>query len=126
MGRWRTERLNELIREEISQVLNREVDDPRLGGFVTVTKVSTTSDLRYAKVFVSIMGTEEEKRAGLAALSAASRFFRGKLGKRLTTYRIPELSFREDNSIEQGGHVLQLIERATGSDNGGGGRRDER
>jgi ribosome-binding factor A len=109
----RTERVNELIREEISQVLSRQVRDPRLGGFVTVTEVSVTPDLRYAKVFVSIMGSEDEKKAALTALAAASGFFHRELRKHLALHHIPELSFHEDSSIERGGHILNLIKQVT-------------
>lgn len=116
----RTERVNELIREEISWVLSHEVRDPRLEGIVSVTRVSVTSDLKFAKVFVSIMGSEEEKGAGLEALAAASGFFHRRLMKRLTIRHVPELDFRGDNSIEQGIHIIQLIEQVAGSENSSG------
>jgi len=103
------ERLNHLIRDEISELLQRQVKDPRLGGFITVTRVSTSPDLRHAKIFISIMGNEDEKRECLKGLAAASGFLRRELGSRLTLRRTPELSFHYDDSIEQGTHVLQLI-----------------
>ena len=106
----RIERVNNLIRHEISELLQRQVKDPRLGSFVAVTQVSTSPDLRYAKVFVSCMGSEEEKRETLNGLVAASGFFRNKLARRLRLRRIPELSFQWDDSIEQGAHILQLID----------------
>ena len=106
----RIERVNNLIRHEISELLQRQVKDPRLGNFVAVTQVSTSPDLRYAKVFVSCMGSEEEKRETLNGLVAASGFFRNKLARRLRLRRIPELSFQWDDSIEQGAHILQLID----------------
>jgi ribosome-binding factor A len=103
------ERLNHLIRDEISELLRRQVKDPRLGGFITVTRVSTSPDLRHAKIFISIMGNEDEKRECLKGLAAASGFLRRELSLRLTLRRTPELSFHYDDSIEQGTHVLQLI-----------------
>ena len=72
----RIERVNSLIRQEISQLLQREVKDPRLARFVTVTQVSTSPDLRYAKVLVSVMGSEEEKKEVLETLTAACGFLR--------------------------------------------------
>ena len=106
----RIERLNNLIRQEISELLQRQVKDPRLSNFVAVTEVSITSDLKSAKVFVSHMGSDEEKQDTLRVLSAASGFFRNELARRLRIRRIPELSFQWDNSIERGAHLLQLID----------------
>ncbi len=110
---WRIKRLNKRIREEISELLQRQVRDPRLGNFVTVTEVSTSSDLRHAKVFVSIMGSEEEKGKALQGLISASGFFRHELAERLELRRIPELSFCQDDSIEHGDHLLQLMEQVS-------------
>ncbi len=113
----RIERVNHLIRREISELLQRQVKDPRLGSFVAVTEVSTSSDLRYAKVFVSCMGSEEEKQETLKGLEAATGFFRNKLARNLRLRRIPELSFHWDDSIERGAHLLQLIDEVSASNN---------
>ena len=107
----RTQRLNELIREEISDILRRQVKDPRLGCFLSVTHVDTSSDLSSAKVFVSIMGSEEEKVSTLEGLTAAAPFLRRELNSRVTLRRIPELSFRRDDSLEQGSRVLDLLKQ---------------
>jgi ribosome-binding factor A len=109
----RIERLSNLIRHEISELLQRQVKDPRLGNFVTVTDVSLSPDLRYAKVFVSCMGGEEEKQTVLSGLSAASGFFRSQLAKHLRLRHVPELSFQWDDSIERGAHLLQLIDKVS-------------
>jgi ribosome-binding factor A len=111
----RIERVSSLMRHEISQLLQRQVKDPRLGNFVAVTEVSISPDLRYAKVFVSCMGSEEEKQATLSGLIAASSFLRNRLAKRLRLRRIPELSFQWDDSIERGDHLLQLIDEVNAS-----------
>jgi ribosome-binding factor A len=117
----RIERVNSLIRQEISEMLQRQVKDPRLGGFVTVTQVSTSPDLRHAKIFISIMGSEEEKGEALEAFATASGFLRKELGARLRLRRSPELSFHYDDSIDQGTHLLQLISQiATGVTGGKG------
>ena len=109
----RIEQVNSLIRQEISELLQREVKDPRLANFVSVTEVSTSPDLRHAKVFVSRLGSEEEKQEVLSALASASGFFHKELYKRLRLRRIPELSFEWDNSIERGTHLLHLIDQVT-------------
>jgi ribosome-binding factor A len=106
----RIERVGNLIRDEISELLQRQVKDPRLGNFVTVTEVSISPDLRYAKVFISCIGSEEIKRDSLSGLAAATGFLRSQLAKRLRLRRIPELSFHWDDSIERGAHLLQLID----------------
>jgi ribosome-binding factor A len=106
----RIERVSSLMRHEISELLQREVKDPRLSKFVAVTEVSTSPDLRYAKVFVSCLGSEEEKKEMLKGLEAAANFLRNQLAKRLRLRRIPELSFHWDDSIERGSRLLQLID----------------
>ncbi len=113
----RIERVNSLIRQEISQLLQRQVKDPRLGNFITVTEVSTSPDLKYARVFVSRIGSEEEKQETLSALVSASGFFRRELARRLKLRYIPLLSFQWDDSIEQGDHLLKLIDEITSEEN---------
>jgi ribosome-binding factor A len=107
----RIERVNNLIRREISELLQRQVKDPRLGAFVSITEVNTSVDLRHAKIFFSRMGSQEEKQETLDALASASNFFRRELTKRLDIQRIPELVFYQDDSIERGDHLLKLIDR---------------
>ena len=107
----RIEQVNQLIRREISDLLQRQVKDPRLGNFVAVTDVSTSPDLRYAKIFISRIASEAEKRETLSVLAAASGFFRNELAKRLRLRRIPKLSFQWDDSIRRGDHLLQLIDQ---------------
>lgn len=106
----RTERINDLLRDEISDLLRRGVKDPRVAGLVTITDVDVSPDLRRAKVFVSVMGTDEEKTSTLRALRAAAHFVRRELRKRLTIRRTPELDFLRDDSLERGAHILELLE----------------
>jgi len=106
----RIERVNSLIRQEISDLLQRQVKDPRLGDFIAVTEVVTSPDLKFAKVFVSRIGNEEEKQEVLSALASASGFFRRELAKRLKMRYTPELSFQWDDSIERGNRISQLID----------------
>jgi len=110
---YRIEKLNHLIRQEISELLQRHVKDPRLGNFIAITEVVTSSDLRFARIFISHMGTEEEKRETMSAINAAAGYFRKELAKTLRLRRVPELSFLWDDSIERGAHIEELIDRVT-------------
>lgn len=109
----RIERVNNLIRREISELLQCQVKDPRLGNFITVTEVSASPDLRYAKIFVSCISSEGEEHEVLSGLAAASGFLRNELARRLKLRRIPELSFQWDDSIERGTHLLKLIDQVS-------------
>ncbi len=110
---YRIERVNSLLRQEIKELLQRQVKDPRLDHFVAVTEVSTSPDLRHAKIFISCMGSEQEIQETLSVLTAASGFFRNELARRLRLRRIPELSFQWDASIERGAHLLRLIDQVS-------------
>ncbi len=107
----RMQRLNSLYRQEISELLQRQVKDPRLGSFISVTAVEVSPDLSFAKVMVSRFGSAEEKHDTIVALNAAAGFFRHELGERMKARRIPELSFRLDETIEKADHVLRLMDR---------------
>jgi len=107
----RIERVNNLIRQEVSELLQRQVKDPRLGGFVAITEVSATPDLKQARVFVSCLGDREEQEKILSVLTAAAGFFRNELAKRIKLRCVPELTFQWDNSIERGAHLLELINK---------------
>ncbi len=109
----RIERVNNLIRREISELLQRQVKDPRLGSFITVTEVSTSPDLRSAKVFVSSINSQANKGELLSVLTGASGFLRSELTRRLKLRRVPDLTFHWDDSIERGEHLLELIERVS-------------
>ncbi len=110
----RIEQVNKLIRRELSELLQRQVKDPRLSStFVAVTEVTTSPDLRYAKVFVSRLGNETEKQEILNVLTTAAGFLRKELARNLKLRRIPELSFCWDDSIERGDHILRLIDQVT-------------
>jgi ribosome-binding factor A len=104
----RTERIDELLRQEIGEILRREVADPRIG-FATITSVETSPDLHHARVWVSVIGLHAEREATVAALGRAMPFVRRELGSRLRLRRIPELQVRLDESAERGTRVLQLL-----------------
>ncbi len=109
----RIERLNHLIRQEISEQLQRHVKDPRLGNFIAITDVVTSPDLRTAKIYISHLGTEADKQATMAAITAASGFFRKELANNLRLRRVPELIFYWDDSIERGAHIEELLDRVS-------------
>jgi len=112
----RIERVNHLIRQELSQLLQRGTKDPRLGGYISINTVQTTPDLRHAKIFVSCICDEEKKREILAALEHSSGFFRSELAKHLTMRRVPELHYEWDSSIERGSNLLALMDRVKAED----------
>ena len=109
----RQEKLGELITAELSDLLRTRVKDPRVG-FVSVTHVEVSGDYRHAKIFVSVMGNEEERASTMKALKHATGFLRHELASRLTVRYMPEIVFKLDTSIEQGARILELIREVTG------------
>lgn len=103
----RSQRVGDLLREEIADIIMRKVKDPRIG-FVTVTGVTLTDDLKIAKVFVSIL-KEEEREATLAVLNAATSFIRSEVARRVRMKSIPSLEFKIDESIEYGDRIDKLL-----------------
>jgi len=104
----RTEQLDELFRQEIAEIVTREVADPRIG-FATITDVETSPDLRHALVWVSVIGQPKERDTTIEALGRAMPFVRRELGHRLRLKRIPELHVRLDDTAERGTRVLRLL-----------------
>jgi ribosome-binding factor A len=109
MSNRRQRQVAELLHQEISLLIQRQVRDPRLG-LVTVTDVEVTPDLRLAHIYVSVMGGDDEVRQAMAGLKSATGFFRHELGSALSLRFIPELSFRLDKSLEQGLRIDQLLD----------------
>lgn len=106
----RTERVNDLIRDELSELLLREVNDPRLGGLISITRVDVSPDLYNARVHVSVMDGADRQKEALKALNAAASFFHRELKHRLQIRRVPFLTFHLDSSIEQAARILSLME----------------
>jgi ribosome-binding factor A len=111
----RLKRINCEIQSGISRIILREMKDPRIG-FVTITDVETAPDLRHAKVFISVMESEERQQETLAGLTSAAHFLRQCLRESIATRHIPELSFHLDNSIERGVRISHLIDEARKKD----------
>lgn len=95
----RTRQVGEMLREELSDIIRREVKDPRIG-FMSITSVEVPPDLRSARVYVSVLGTDEEREKTLEALRSAAGYIRHILKPRLRMRQIPELEFRDDRSME--------------------------
>lgn len=110
MARVRVGRVGEQIKKEMSQILQSELKDPRIG-FLTVTGVDVTNDLSQAKVYLSIMGTDQQKEDSLKALAKATGFIRSELGKRIRLRKTPELLFAIDTSIEYGSRIEELLHK---------------
>jgi len=106
----RIERVNTEIRKELSQLIQRHLRDPRINSFLAVTAVETSSDLRFAKVFVSSIGGQEDEKESIQALTKAAGFLRTELAKSIRLRRMPELSFQWDNSIEHGDKILRMLD----------------
>jgi ribosome-binding factor A len=105
----RTERLGEEIREEVAQMITGELKDPRIG-FVTVTRVDLGPDLRQARVYVGVLGTEKQREKSLSGLKQASGFMRRALGQRLRLRHTPELVFQYDEGLEASDRVARLLD----------------
>ena len=104
----RTDRLDSQIRQELMELLQREMKDPRIG-FATITRVETARDLGSARVWVSVLGTDDERQETIKALTDAAPWLRRQLGARLTVRHVPQLVIRHDDSIESGDRVLRLL-----------------
>ena len=107
-------RVNESVRQVLSEALP-ELKDPRIG-FVTVTGVETTPDLRHARVFVSVFGSERKRQATLDALTAAHGVLQARLGRELRMKRTPQLTFEYDRSVEEGVRMSKLIDELAGDE----------
>lgn len=104
----RTRQVSELLREELTDIIRKEMDDPRLG-FWTIIRVDVPPDLRSARVFISVLGTDEERKATLDALRSGAGFIRRHLKPRLRMRQIPELEFRDDRSLEYAAAIAETL-----------------
>jgi ribosome-binding factor A len=106
----RSQRIGDQILREISRLLLFKVKDPRLGGIITLTEVTMSKDLRYAYVYYSLLGTEEQKRDAQAGFESAKGFIRKAVGENLHLRYVPDIQFRYDESLEQGQKIEKLLE----------------
>ena len=108
MSQLRVEKVQELMKQEISQIIQRELKDPRIG-FVTVTSVECTGDFREAKIYVSLMGSEQQVKDSWAGLNRGLGFIRREIGKRIRLRFTPELTFELDKSLDYSAHIQELL-----------------
>jgi|SRR5262245_31854642 len=107
----RIDRIEEQLRIELSEIIEREIQDPRIG-LTTVTAVKVTPDLRHARIFVTVLGDDAQRKKALEGLRSAASFVRRSLSKRLHHMRrIPELSFDYDEAVEKGMRIEQLLDQ---------------
>ena len=107
----RTDRVEELLKQEIARLVREEVKDPRVG-FATVMDVSVSPDLRHARVFVSVLGDDPEREATIAALQRARGFIRARIGQEITLKYLPEIRFELDRTLERAARIEELLGEA--------------
>lgn len=106
---FRPERLAEAIKKEVSELLRDELKDPRIG-FVSITAVEVSKDLRYANIYASVLGEPADQKATIKALTGAQGFIRSELGRRIRLRYTPELTFKLDQSIDRASKLIKLME----------------
>ena len=107
----RVDRLNSLLKQVISEVITREVRNPRVNALITITKVETSKDLHHARVFISVIGNTQEKQQTIDALQSAAGFIAISASKKVTLRYFPELAFKLDTTVEQQHRIDELLER---------------
>jgi ribosome-binding factor A len=106
----RSQRVGELIQREVAQIISQEMKDPRLG-FITVTRVALTDDLKLARIYVSILGEEEEREESLSTLRRARGYVRSLLGRRIRIKSIPDISFEIDDTSDYAASIETLLDQ---------------
>jgi ribosome-binding factor A len=104
----RPNRVGEQMKKELGEIISRKIKDPRIG-FVTVTDVQVTGDLQQAKVFISVLGDEEQRQNTLKGLAKAKGFIRSEIGQRIRLRKTPEIIFEFDESIDYGNRIESLL-----------------
>ncbi len=122
MASRRNDRVRAAMRQEISNMLQRDLKDPRLG-FATVTDVRVSGDLQHVQVYVSILGDDVSRRQTMEALESARGYVRSEIGRRVQLRLTPEITFAYDDSIERGARLLRLISEVQSEE--AAARRDE-
>jgi len=124
MSSQRSGRVQEAIRQEVSSIIHSQIRDPRLG-FLTITGVELTKDLRYARIYFSVLGGDKEKKLALRGLNSAKGYIKGLLGDRIKLRYMPDIEFKIDETLERTRHIYDLFEKIrkekkddTGSDSG--------
>ena len=125
MNRKRINRISEEVKKIVSELLTRGLKDPRISSMTSITKVEVTGDLRYANIFVSVLGDKSVKEETLEGLESAKGFIRKEIGNRMDLRYVPEPIFHLDESIEQGIYMSKLIDKVNKIDEDKKGNPDE-
>ena len=112
----RTDRINEQLREEISMLLTRSIKEPRLNGVISITRVVSSSDLRSARVYISVMGNRQAKEEAIAGIQSAASFLRRELRDRINMKHTPFLTYALDDSMEEADQLLRLMNQVKPSE----------
>lgn len=107
---YRIDRISEEIKKIVSDVINNELKDPRIASFTSVLNVKVTKDLRYAKVYISVIGSDEMKKNTMDGLKSAAGFMRKEIGRKINTFYTPEIIFEYDESIEHAMKISKIID----------------
>lgn len=110
MSSQRPGRVQEAIRQEVSKILQEEMRDPRLG-FLTITGVELTNDLRYARIYFSVLGEDKDKRLALKGLNSAKGYIKGLLGNRIKLRFTPDIEFKIDETLDRTRHIYDLFDK---------------
>lgn len=124
MGSKRLGRISEEIKKIVSGLIANQLKDPRISPLTSITEVEVTNDLRYAKIYISVLGDDEERENTLEGLRSASKFIRKEIGNNIKIRYTPEPLFYIDKSIEKGVYISQLIEKIKKEENNRGNNND--
>ncbi|NLJ70006.1 MAG: 30S ribosome-binding factor RbfA [Clostridiaceae bacterium] len=113
----RSDRVGEEIKKVVAELIQNEIEDPRLPDFTTVTAVEVTRDLSYATIYVSALGDGEQIKATLSVMESAKKFIRYRIGQEIRLRNVPEIRFKYDNSIAEGNRMSKIIDEVIAKDN---------
>ena len=119
MAKHRIEKVNEEVRKEISEIIRNDIKDPRVTSLVSVVAAEVTPDYKFAKVFISLFGTEEERQDALKGLKNSSGYVRKLLSERMRLRYTPQINFTLDGTIEHGAHIMKILHDIEVSSKGG-------
>lgn len=118
MAKHRIDRISEEVKRVVSDIIRNDLNDPRISSLCSVVSAEVTPDLRYAKIFISVLGNDEEKQSTLKGLNSAAGFIRRELGRNIELRYSPEVVFELDRSIEHGAYINKLLNEVKKKDGG--------
>ena len=109
-------RIRKAIMKEVSDIIQKDIKDPRVSGVISITEVDLSVDYRYARIYISIYGSEEQKEKTMDAIIGSTPSIRYEVGKRIRLRHVPELEFIKDDSLERGSRISNLIDKISKGD----------